>query len=214
VRSDISWTRTGHVLVMDMDLGREHHPWFVLASRWPSDIDNANGEFTAYAEEKVLCNDSTQPGVLPGGNNRTPVAKVYAPNDNDQPMPKRFGPDFHFEVVRFGGNRTYDKDMNMYGPDLPHVMEWHWDAATGEEVCFYKNGREYMRYDRTKGQYTYPEWEQLQQSVTGESGMFGTLMPPQLAMTVIPLSAPSSGIPSATSEHRRRERETCTMADF
>ena len=41
-RSDGEFERTGHVLVMDMEPNRDHHPWIVLASRW-ADI---NGDGT------------------------------------------------------------------------------------------------------------------------------------------------------------------------
>lgn len=59
VRPNGSWSKTGHALVMDMDEGRNRHPWIVLASHWPSEFEDAEGNFTTYAEEKVLRDDFT-----------------------------------------------------------------------------------------------------------------------------------------------------------
>ena len=216
VRPNNSWRKTGHVLVMDMDEGRDHHPWFVLASEWPSEIEDAEGGFITYAEKKVLRNDASQPGVLPGGKNRTPVAKLYVNEQKDipdVPMLKRFGPDFEFEVIRLGGTRTYDENDRVYGPDLAHVMEWYWDPATEEEVCFDRHGKEYMRYDRRTKQYTYPEWDHLHQSVIGESALFGTLKAPRSTRGYVPLSARLAGDQAPATE-QSRQRQTSTAVDF
>ncbi|KAL8823370.1 MAG: hypothetical protein Q9191_005917 [Dirinaria sp. TL-2023a] len=217
VRPDGSWRKTGHVLVMDMDAGRDRHPWFVLASEWPSDFEDVDGGFTTYAERKVFRDDATQPGVLPsGGKNRTPVAKVYVNQEKDTselPMLKRFGPDFEFELIRLGGTRSYDENDRKYGPDLAHVMEWYWDPATEEEVCFDKRGKEYMRYDRRTKQYTYPEWDHLHRSVVGESALFGTLTPPSSDSSFGPLSARLISGPEPSTQ-QRRQRETSTAANF
>jgi len=70
------WVRTGHVLVMDMDVGRGRHPWFVLASEWPAEFEDVDGGFTIYAEARVDRDHSSQTGVLPNGKNRTPVARI------------------------------------------------------------------------------------------------------------------------------------------
>ena len=45
-RGEDYFVRTGHVLVMDMERGRDHHPWIVLASDW-SDI-NEGGDDGMY----------------------------------------------------------------------------------------------------------------------------------------------------------------------
>ena len=42
-----SWHWTGHALVMDMDRGRDRHPWVVLASEWPAPHTEVN--FFRYA---------------------------------------------------------------------------------------------------------------------------------------------------------------------
>ena len=172
-----SWYKTGHVLVMDMDQGRQHHPWIVLASGWPNEEENGDGEFTTYAKTKVVRDDSSQPGVLPGDRNRTPVAKLEAmDNSNDEPFIRRFGPGFEIHPIRFGGERSYDK-KSSWGPDLPHTMDWYWDPVDEKEVCFGKNYKEYMRYDQQTKQYTYPNMADLLRSAVGEVGMFGELTP-------------------------------------
>ena len=42
-RSTHHFERTGHVLVMDMEPGRERHPWIVLASQW-ADINGLGSD--------------------------------------------------------------------------------------------------------------------------------------------------------------------------
>lgn len=59
VRPNGSWSKTGHALVMDMDKGRDRHPWFVLPSHWPSEFEDADGNFTTYAEKKILRDDGS-----------------------------------------------------------------------------------------------------------------------------------------------------------
>lgn len=159
VRPNGSWSKTGHALVMDMDEGRNRHPWIVLASHWPSEFEDAEGNFTTYAEEKVLRDDFTQLGVLPGGSNRTPVAKLWTDDQDSNPIPmlKRFGPEFKFEVLRLDGPRSHSEDSKIYGPDLAYVMHWYWDPSKDEEVCFDKYGKEYMRYNPRIMEYVYPE---------------------------------------------------------
>ncbi|KAL8825092.1 MAG: hypothetical protein Q9191_004626 [Dirinaria sp. TL-2023a] len=151
-----SWKRTGHVLVMDMDAGRNRHPWFVLASHWPSESEDEDGGFTTYADKEVARDDAHQPGVFPGETNRTPVAKIVPYGESDErPILKQFGPNFNFLAVRCGGERSQDKTIFPRGPDLAHVMDWYWDPKTEEEVCFYKNGKVYLKYDRKTERYTY-----------------------------------------------------------
>ena len=156
VQPDRSWSRTGHVLVIDMDERRNRHPWIVLASHWPHEFEDADGGFTDYAEKRVLRDDSTQPGVLPGGHNRTSIGRIDpVDKSSEAPVLKQFGPDFAFSVVELGGERSHDRDPE-WGPDLAHVMEWYWDPNAEEEVCYSENRKEYMRYDRQTKQYTYP----------------------------------------------------------
>jgi len=87
VRPKGSWNKIGHALVMDMDEGRGRHPWFVLASHWPSEFEDADGNFTTYAEKKVLCGDFMQPGVLPGGRDRIAIAKLWANDQGSSAIP-------------------------------------------------------------------------------------------------------------------------------
>jgi len=219
VRGD-SWARTGHVLVMDMDAGRDRHPWFVLASEWPSEFEDVNGGFTTYAEARVDRDDASQPGVLPDGKNRTPVARIVPYKRSDaRSIPvllKQFGPDFDFITERYGGDRSYDSTKLRFGPDLAHVMEWYWDPVTEEQVCFYKNGEEYMRYDRRTKQYTYRNTEDLQRSVVGEMALFGMISPPSMA------PPPNSRFVAfgermnapAQAPRRRQARQMSTATDF
>jgi len=157
VRPNGSWSKTGHALVMDMDEGRDCHPWLVLASHWPSEFEDAEGNFTTYAEKKVLRGDATQPGVLPGGRDRIAVAKLWASDQGSSqvPMLKRFGPEFEFEVLELGAGGSCGEESETYGPDLAYVMHWYWDPVAGEEVCFGGDGEEYMRYNSRTKQYTY-----------------------------------------------------------
>lgn len=49
-----SWYKTGHVLVIDMEDGRNRQPWFVLASEWPTDDDRIiEDNFITYAPKEV-----------------------------------------------------------------------------------------------------------------------------------------------------------------
>jgi len=155
VRPNGSWNKTGHALVMDMDKGRDRHPWLVLASHWPSEFEDAHGKFTTYAEKQVLRGDITQPGMLPGSRDRIAVAKLWASDQGSSqiPMLKRFGREFEFEVLGVGGTRSDDEESGMYGPDLAYVMHWYWDPAAEEEVCFDEDGEEYMRYIPQTKQY-------------------------------------------------------------
>jgi len=214
-----TWARTRHVLVKDVDVGRDRHPWFVQASGWPSEFENVNGGFTTYAEARVDRDDAWQPGVLPGGMNRTPVAKIvpYKLFDASSiPVLKQFGPDFDFLAERHGGDRSYDSTMLQFGPDLAHVMEWYWDPVTEEEVCYYKNGEEYMRYDRQTKQYTYRNTKDLHRSVVGEMGLFGMISRPSTG------PPPSSGFAQlgegsdapVQAPRPRQARQTSTATDF
>ena len=154
IRTDGSWYKTGHALVLDMENGRDHQPWIVLASHWPVNNENHEGSFMVHADKRVARNDTTQPGVLPGGRNRTPVAMIES-SDKTVPVLKQFGSNFEFSVARFGGDRAYDRAGNN-GPDLAYVMEWYWDPIKEQEVSFDKDGEEYMRYDRKTKEILLP----------------------------------------------------------
>lgn len=181
VLPDGSWYKTGHVLVIDMELGRNRQPWFVLASEWPTDDDKIiEDNLITYAPKEVPFNDFSQPGVLPGDNNQTPVARIepFSHAASIVPVLKQFGPDFNFVAHRYGSERIYRTIDRTKGPALADVMEWYWDPSNKQEVCYDKNGREYMRYDPASKNLWYPNLLLLRSSTIGEEGMFGTLKVP------------------------------------
>lgn len=108
-KREYGWHLTGHVLVMDMDRGRDHHPWVVLASQWPS----SNGDpesFVTKAPARPRRDADDVQGIFPGDKTRTPVAKLIhigAPTASQasKPFLKQFGPDFKFTLQRKGGER-------------------------------------------------------------------------------------------------------------
>ncbi|KAI4270285.1 MAG: hypothetical protein L6R38_007174 [Xanthoria sp. 2 TBL-2021] len=177
---DGGWNKTGHVLVIDMDDRdiRHRHPWLVLASEWPTDgTETPEGGFTIYAEEEVGRNDSTVPGVFPGDENRTPVCRIM-PRDKeagtDVPVLKQLGDNFSFIPERLGGHHPTRSSCD--GPALANVMEWYWDPESAQEVCYTKDGLEYMRYDRRSKEYIFPDIMRL--SFAGEQGLFGEIEGP------------------------------------
>ena len=57
-RSSINhFERTGHVLVMDMEPGRERHPWVVLASEWPDINGEGSDGMCTFARAFLLATD-------------------------------------------------------------------------------------------------------------------------------------------------------------
>ena len=174
VQSDGSWGYTGHALVVDMGEGRGRHPWFVLASEWERASENAEGSFFDRAPAHVALNDANQAGVLPGGRNRTVVGMVEPMNDRKTHVLRQFGANFDFLVKRDPPDRAYHPDPTR-GPDLAHIMTWYWDPDRKVEVCYYKDGREYMAYDLETKYYTYTSLRTHRHSVAGEFGMFGEL---------------------------------------
>ena len=175
VRPDGSWEYTGHALVVDMGEGRGRHPWLVLASEWERASENAEGSFFDHAPAQVAIDDENQPGVLPGGKNRTVVGMIQPMVKSELNILQQFGDDFNFVVRRDPPARAYHPDNPARGPDLAHVMSWYWDPVREVEVCYYKDGKEYMTYDRETKVYTYPSLEKHRNSVAGEFGMFGQL---------------------------------------
>ena len=204
IRDDDSWFRTGHVLVIDME-GRGRQPWLVLASHWPADEETSDGSFVLHAQKKVFLCDSTQPGVLPGCRNRTPIGMIDSPN-KELPILKQFGPDFNFGVVRFNGDRPYDTETNL-GPDLSHVMKWYWDPSANLEVCFDKYGKECMTFDRQTEKIEYLQLKEMGTTAGREVGMFGIILPPP-RMDFVPLSERLATIHPHRAQRHRRERET------
>lgn len=95
---------------MDMDVRRDRHPWFVPASEWPVEFEDVNGGFTTSAGARVDRNGSAQPGVRPGGLNRTSVANFVPDQQSDAilvPVKQR-GPNFGFAAEKHGGDKSYD----------------------------------------------------------------------------------------------------------
>ena len=176
-RDDGTWEKTGHALVIDMEEGRNHRPWLVLASHWPVNQEDSRGSFIVHAPEKVERNDSTTYGVLPGGHNRTPVARIDCTNEN-VPILQQFGSNFIFQAVRFGGSQIYNRHTNS-GPDLPHIMDWYWDPVAEQEVCYGRDGTEYMRFNRQTKKIDYPSLKSLSTTTAGEVGFFGIMIHPQ-----------------------------------
>ncbi|KAL8785045.1 MAG: hypothetical protein Q9195_008805 [Heterodermia aff. obscurata] len=199
------WKKTGHVLVIDMDHKHLRHrqPWLVLASEWPTDGEETEeGDFTCRATETVLRPDKGAAGVLPGDNNRTPICEIRPMDEskNDIPVLKQFGEGFRFKPVRYGGHRK--ARPSRYGPDLAKVMPWYWDPKEEQEVCFTKEGLEYMRYDRKDNSYSFPDLDKM--SFAGEQGFEGELEGP--ATLEVPRSkhrATKSSIDGPPVEHRR-----------
>ena len=152
------WEKTGHVLVIDMgdkDV-RHRHPWFVLASEWPTDgEETAEGDFYYRAKEHVWRDASAEPGVFPGDKNRTTICRIDPMTRGDErPVIKQFGEDFLFNPAPIRGCSDSDT-YSEYGASLAHVMDWYWDPKAEQEVCYTKQGLEYMRYDPLTKQYLF-----------------------------------------------------------
>jgi len=170
-----SWARTGHVLVIDMGSDRDRHPWFVLASVCPSEYEQYDGGYTFRVEERVIRDDKNQDGVFPGDKNRTPICKIVPwgkSKDVTGPVLKLFDKDFEFAPERMGGHIRAKADT-PWGPDLAHVTDWYWDPVKEEEVCYARNGNEYMRYNPKTEKYKYPTLADLFRTIDGEVGVEG-----------------------------------------
>lgn len=80
---DGDWTKTGHVLVIDMDdrATRHRQPWLILAPDWPTDGEEPeDGTFTFHAEEDVDRGSKYAAGVFPGDNDRTTICCIRPKN--------------------------------------------------------------------------------------------------------------------------------------
>ena len=149
---EVAWECTGHVMVMDMERGRDHHPWIILASEWPDLIgEGTNGDGMCYAPRHVKRDAEDVHGVFPGDSRRTIIAKIE-PLEGEPvanlPFLKQFGPNLNLDLKRKGGRNRFmiSEKYEQYHPDLVHVMGWYWDDETDEEVCYAENGQECMRY--------------------------------------------------------------------
>ncbi|MCJ1336730.1 hypothetical protein MMC09_002008 [Bachmanniomyces sp. S44760] len=154
-----NWERTGHALVMDMDEGRQRHPWIVLASSWSDDREGCENE-TVYAQEEVQAGDPNVHGILPDTTQRTPVGRLLHGRDENRnkPLLLSFGRDFTFGIERLGGRKagTSSARDTGKGPSLAKIMDWYDDAKKGQLVCYDSSGKEYMRYHKYRKEYRYP----------------------------------------------------------
>ncbi|KAL8922449.1 MAG: hypothetical protein Q9208_005171 [Pyrenodesmia sp. 3 TL-2023] len=176
------WDKTGHVLVIDMDDRdvRHRHPWLILASEWPTDGEETEeGDFMIHADEEIMRGDNTQEGVFPGDNNRTPICRLLPLNrdlNDGEILLQSLGEGFDFKPERKGGHRLHRNTIS--GPDLARVMEWYWDDEAKQEVCYTKNGDEYMRYDPRSKTYFFRDFSLL--GLEEEQGLHGELYGPPI----------------------------------
>ncbi|KAL8722991.1 MAG: hypothetical protein Q9225_000607 [Loekoesia sp. 1 TL-2023] len=147
------WVKTGHVMVIDVDKGRDRHPWIILAKEWETDEDDPQ---TIVAPDRVRRDDRYVQGVFPGNRNRTTIAKMVpigeSCGDSSTPLLLQMGADFSF---RLQGPGNPAAGVEEYGPDLAHAMTW-FKRPSGEEVCFDKQRRVCMTYDPRTRRYSYP----------------------------------------------------------
>ena len=165
---------TGHALVIDVEEGRNLNPWIVLSSKYPNNGEPTwTGDYKVYVPEIVDRDDpETDEGVLPGDNNRTPVGKIKAIGaKSTTPIIRLFGPDFQFTIIRRGSARGYIR--SNHGPGLARIMEWRLDPDKNQEVCYLKDGREYMRFDLGTRRIMYSK--RATESFAGEQGLFGEI---------------------------------------
>lgn len=156
------WNRTGHVLVIDMDEGRNRHPWIILASAWQ--VENEYSSETVRAPKNVSRNYTRTGGIFLGHRNRTTIGRLTAisPNSTPTPLLLQFGPNFNFCLDEFG--YRHQEGMS-FGPQLAHVMPWVKKLGwhDWQQVCYVDNDgkKEYMRYEAKEQKY-YPPQAQAQ----------------------------------------------------
>ncbi|CAF9941064.1 MAG: hypothetical protein HETSPECPRED_002861 [Heterodermia speciosa] len=159
------WTRTGHVLVLDMDetANKKRHPWFLLASQWYDDhCLYPDGDRTIHAEQFVEQGESDVDGIFPNTDDRTTVARLRSAELEKQkktgPFLQYFHPDLKFEITRFGQPDQGRNDPRyLKGSYLPVIMELYWDDQMMEEVCFNEDKMVYFSYNRLTGIYSYDQ---------------------------------------------------------
>ncbi|KAL8785540.1 MAG: hypothetical protein Q9213_003288 [Squamulea squamosa] len=123
---DGNWTKTGHVLVIDMNdrAVRHRQPWLILASEWSTDGAETSGGFIIYAEDEMDQDDSTVPGVFPGDNNRTTICRIKPRGgETSVPVIERLGDAFDF-VPEHPGVRSRTTAESGNGPAFADMMEW------------------------------------------------------------------------------------------
>ena len=144
------WEYTGHALVIDLDEGRNFHPWLVLSSKVPTKDDPK-----IILPNEVLVNDISQTGVLPRDRNRTSVAKIL-PTSNEKgnrPALLQLGKDFSFKLAYGEDNTARQEAKSLYGPPLSQILVPYHDPVTGEDVCYAQDGKEILRCNRQLGRY-------------------------------------------------------------
>ena len=160
---------TGHVLVIDVEEGRNLNPWIVLASKVPTEGESWDGADLHVPQSVVRDDPETDEGVLPGDYNRTPVGKIKAMGSKTNiPIIRIFGPDLKFTVVRRGSSRGYLR--SGLGPSLGKIMAWYRDPEKNQEVCFLKDGSEYMRFDLATNKISYSK--RAAELFAGEQGFY------------------------------------------
>ncbi|KAI4273513.1 MAG: hypothetical protein LQ337_004564 [Flavoplaca oasis] len=190
VRGASGWDETGHVLVLDMGVGRNRQPWIILASEWKVNVEYDYQIVEAH--QNVRKNDSNAPGVFPGYSERTTIASLKAlpPNSKDTPFLSRFGPTFNFTL----DDHSKPSNMMSQGPELARVMPWVRKIGGNdwEEICYLDEDgtQEYMRYDARSNKFTYTELESLARKQIQDRDL--RMAPP------VPLSARSTNQPIAS----------------
>lgn len=211
---DGMWTKTGHVLVADMEAGRDCQPWIVLASKWPNDTGEVDesGDDYIYAPALAVRGDSTQVGVLPDDKTRTPVARLESLHKNFQGSVLRsFGPEFEFRAVKTGSSRGYDP-RTPRGPGLARIMVWFMDTDSSDEICFTEYGEEYMRYKRDTNRVVYSEV--AKGSFAGEEGMLGQIVDEDRGFVSLEQRPWSVGIGGPSQQPLIRRREVSSSSGF
>ncbi|KAI4251406.1 MAG: hypothetical protein L6R42_008402 [Xanthoria sp. 1 TBL-2021] len=169
------WQKAGHVMVIDMDDRNVRHrqPWLVLASEWPADgQDLPDGGFSFYAPETVRRDDRNQAGVFPGDNNRTTICRIVPQGREEKPgeiILFQLGENFNFALERKGGHRDWRRTDR--GPELARSMDWYFDPETKEQVCYNKQGREWLRYNQASKEYYFSDVDV--RALEGETGFYG-----------------------------------------
>ena len=213
------WEYTGHVMVMDMDAGKDHQPWLVLASEWPDIVgEGTNDDFLCKAPRRVKRSAANVHGIFPGDKRRTPIGKCVHIGKSTSKLPflKQFGPGFEFGVLRKGGRNTYteSKKYREYHPDLAHIMTWYWDDKVKQEVCYAENGEECMRYDPITGAYHPVNRRKI--SLVGQLGLWGEIIADatyQRSDGPVPIGARPI-ISSAEQPTTRRQRHEISTSGF
>ena len=175
------WKYTGHVLVLDMDKDRDRHPWIVLASHWPDiNREGPQGDHTFRAPKQAGRDDPDVYGILPGDRWRTSVAKLchlsHSQSGDSRPFLKQLGSGFNFGLQRRSGeNRlvVLTPESREFHPALAHIMGWHWDESLKEEVCYFENGKEYMRYKPSTGGLRHSRLSEI--PIDGRNALYGVI---------------------------------------